>query len=187
VARRSSLRYNPGKKMANLHLVTESVSTLSFDVKRASVANAILVGAALFSFAIIWLIFHTSVPVVLAELGLSATLVGLIMSWDNYSSLFLQPVAGALSEQAGTRIGRWKPWVLLGAPRGGRLCRCHSRDAVRGRHRVGHPGDERRHGLAVRRSPTSAPLGDLSSPEQRGTSNRVLRLMGGLGLTSEWI
>ena len=45
-------------------------------------------------------VFNNFVPVFLKEdFGLSATLIGFIMTWDNYLNLFVQPVVGERSDQ----------------------------------------------------------------------------------------
>ena len=38
------------------------------------------------------------------------------MTWDNYLNLFVQPIVGERSDHTWTRIGRRKPWMLVGAP-----------------------------------------------------------------------
>jgi maltose/moltooligosaccharide transporter len=148
-------------------------------MKRALLAKSLLVGTGLFGIAVIWPIFNTFVPLFLAELGLSASLVGFIMTWDNYLNMFAQPLVGALSDRTRSRIGRRKPWMLVGAPLAAIFF-------------VAIPLSHTPAGiilailltnisLALFRSPTSALLGDLFPPAQRSTANGVLNLMGGLG------
>lgn len=148
-------------------------------MKRALLSKSLLVGTGLFGIAVIWPIFNTFVPIFLAELGLSASLVGFIMAWDNYLNMFAQPAVGALSDRTRSRIGRRKPWMLVGAPLAAVFF-------------VAIPLLRTPAGiivgilltnisLALFRSPTSALLGDLFPPAQRSTANGVLNLMGGLG------
>lgn len=148
-------------------------------MKRALLSKSLLVGTGLFGIAVIWPIFNTFVPIFLAELGLSASLVGFIMTWDNYLNMFAQPAVGALSDRTRSRIGRRKPWMLVGAPLAAVFF-------------VAIPLLRTPAGiivgilltnisLALFRSPTSALLGDLFPPAQRSTANGVLNLMGGLG------
>ena len=63
-------------------------------MKHPWLRQALLVGLALFGIAIIWPIFNTYVPLLLAEFNLSATVIGFIMTWDNYLNIFFQPAIG---------------------------------------------------------------------------------------------
>jgi Na+/melibiose symporter-like transporter len=52
----------------------------------------------------------------LEDLGLSAVVVGFILTWDNIINMFVQPYVGTLSDRTHTRFGRRKPWMMAGAP-----------------------------------------------------------------------
>jgi Na+/melibiose symporter-like transporter len=70
-----------------------------------------------FGISLIWPIFDNYVPIFLKEdFALSATLIGFIMTWDNYLNMFVQPIVGERSDLTYTRFGRRKPWILVGAP-----------------------------------------------------------------------
>ena len=43
-----------------------------------------ILGLGFFGISIIWPLFNNFFPIFLAELGLSATMVGFVMTWDNY-------------------------------------------------------------------------------------------------------
>lgn len=60
--------------------------------------------------------YNAFMPLHLEGLGLSATLVGFVMTWDNYLSMGLSPVVGLWSDRKRTRLGRRRPWMLVGAP-----------------------------------------------------------------------
>ena len=78
-------------------------------------AKTFLLGIGFFGISLIWPIFNNYVPVFLKEdFGLSAALIGFIMTWDNYLNMFVQPIVGERSDQTYTRIGRRKPWILVG-------------------------------------------------------------------------
>jgi len=148
-------------------------------MKNFSYRNAIVIGAGFAGIFMVYTIFNNFVPIFLAEFGLSATLVGFIMTWDNYFNMFLQPLVGQWSDQTYTKIGRRKPWLILGAPlaalafitiphvetvlwiTGGVLCT--------------------NIGLALFRAPTVSLMGDLFPPHQRSTANSILNVMGGIG------
>jgi Na+/melibiose symporter-like transporter len=80
-------------------------------------ARTFLLGFGFFGISLIWPIFNNYVPIFLKEdFALSATLIGFIMTWDNYLNMFVQPIVGERSDLTYTRFGRRKPWILVGAP-----------------------------------------------------------------------
>jgi Na+/melibiose symporter-like transporter len=106
--------------------------------------------------------------------------VGFILTWDNIINMFLQPWVGTRSDQTWTRIGRRKPWLILGAPIAAIFFILIPivRDnfvlialVILGTNI----------GMALFRSPTIAYLGDLFEPSERSTANGVINLMGGVG------
>lgn len=85
--------------------------------KRFPYGRTLVLGFGFFGISLIWPIFNNYVPIFLREdFGLSATVIGFIMTWDNYLNMFVQPVVGERSDHTRTRIGRRKPWMLVGAP-----------------------------------------------------------------------
>jgi len=138
------------------------------------------VGFGFLGISIIWPLFNSFVPPFLEDLGLSATVIGFIMVWDNIINMFLQPWVGAASDRTRSRFGRRKPWLMLGAPlaAGFFILVPFVRDnfvlialAILGTNM----------GMALFRSPTVAYLGDLFPSEQRSKANGVINLMGGVG------
>lgn len=138
-----------------------------------------ILGFGFFGISVIWPIFNNFVPIFLAEMGLTATLVGFVMTWDNYLNMFVQPIVGERSDRTRTRIGRRKPWMLVGAPVAAFFFMLvPMMESVVG---VMFAILLTNLGMALFRSPTVALLGDLFPPEQRSTANGVINLMGGLG------
>jgi MFS family permease len=141
--------------------------------------RAFLFSLGFFGINAIWPVFNNYVPIFLHELGLSAILVGFIMTWDNYLNMFIQPVVGDLSDKTYSRIGRRKPWLLVGAPLAAIFFVLIPL--------MGTPASIMvvilltNIAMALFRSPAVALLGDLFPPEQRSTAGGVLDLMGGLG------
>lgn len=141
--------------------------------------KAITLGGGFLGIMAIWPIFNTFVPLFLAQLGLSATLVGFIMTWDNYFNMFLQPAVGAWSDQSRTKIGRRKPWLLAGAPLAAIFF-----IAIPASRSVGGIMIAillTNIGMALFRSPTVALMGDIFPPKERSTANGIINLMGGIG------
>jgi len=139
-----------------------------------------LLGFGFFGISLIWPIFNNFVPIFLKDdFALSATLIGFIMTWDNYLNMFVQPIVGERSDRTKTRIGKRKPWMLIGAPLAalffivvpmmgsalGIMMAILCTNLA----------------MALFRAPTIALLGDLFPAHQRSTANGVINLMGGLG------
>lgn len=138
------------------------------------------VGFGFLGISIIWPLFNSFVPPFLEDLGLSATVIGFIMVWDNIINMFVQPWVGERSDRTRSRFGRRKPWLMAGAPLAAVffILVPFVREnfvlialAILGTNV----------GMALFRSPTIAYLGDLFPSEQRSKANGVINLMGGVG------
>jgi maltose/moltooligosaccharide transporter len=148
--------------------------------QRFPYARTFLLGAGFLGISMIWPIFNNYVPVFLKEnFGLSAIAIGFIMTWDNYLNMFVQPVVGARSDHTYTRIGRRKPWMLVGAPLAAVFF--VSVPAMRSVGGIMIAILLTNLGMALFRAPTVALLGDLFPSQQRSTANGVINLMGGIG------
>jgi maltose/moltooligosaccharide transporter len=178
-----------------------------YDTKEMSMAKrkfpwgtTFLVGFGFLGISILWPIFNQYVPLILqagnpafnAELikegreiptlagfAMAPTLAMFVMTWDNIINIFMQPWIGNLSDRTWTRIGRRKPWILVGLP-----------IAILGF--VAIPFAQilialmvfiliTNFGMALFRTPVVAWLGDLFTPDERGKANGVINLMGGVG------
>jgi maltose/moltooligosaccharide transporter len=145
-----------------------------------------VLGFGFFGISLIWPIFNNFVPVFLKDdFALSATLIGFIMTWDNYLNLFVQPIVGERSDHTRTRIGRRKPWMLVGAP----LAAIFFLLVPLARTPVGIMFAILLTNLsmAIFRAPTISLLGDLFPAQQRSTANGVINLMGGLGAIAAFL
>lgn len=64
-----------------------------------------------------WTIYNAHVPLILSQrFLLSHTMIGAIMTIDNFFGVIFQPLVGARSDQTRTRIGRRMPWIIIGLP-----------------------------------------------------------------------
>ncbi|MGW8251203.1 MAG: MFS transporter, partial [Anaerolineales bacterium] len=145
-----------------------------------------VLGFGFFGISLIWPIFNNFVPIFLREdFALSATMIGFIMTWDNYLNLFVQPIVGERSDHTRTRIGRRKPWMLVGAP----LAAVFFVLVPAARSPLGVMVAILLTNLsmALFRAPTIALLGDLFPSSQRSTANGVINLMGGLGAIAAFL
>ncbi len=142
--------------------------------------KTLILGSGFFGINVIPPLFNSLIPPMLEDLGIAATVIGFIMTWDNIINLITQPWVGSRSDRTHTRFGRRKPWLILGAPLAAFffILVPFVREnfvllalALLGSHL----------GIALFRSPTVAYLGDLFRPAERSRSNGVIHLVGGLG------
>src|SRR5574341_1876593 len=154
--------------------------------QRFPYARTFLLGFGFFGISLIWPIFNNFVPVFLKDdFGLSATLIGFIMTWDNYVNMFVQPVVGERSDRTRTRIGKRKPWMLVGAPLAALFF--ITVPLMRSPAGVMIAILLTNLSMALFRAPTIALLGDLFPPHQRSTANGIINLMGGLGAIAAFL
>ncbi len=142
--------------------------------------STFILGFGFFGISIIWPLFNSLIPPMLKDLGLSAAVVGFILTWDNLINLFVQPWVGSRSDRTHTRFGRRKPWLMLGAP----LAAVFFILVPFVRHNfvlIALAILGTNIGMALFRSPTIAYLGDLFNPAERSKANGVINLMGGVG------
>jgi MFS family permease len=149
-------------------------------MQRFPYARTFILGFGFFGISIIWPLFNSLIPPMLEDLGLSAIVVGFILTWDNIINMFVQPWVGSLSDRTRTRIGRRKPFLMLGAPMAALffiLVPFVRENFIL----IGTAILCTNIGMAIFRTPTVAYLGDLFRPEDRSKANGVINLMGGLG------
>ncbi len=149
-------------------------------MQRFPYTRTFILGFGFFGISIIWPLFNSLIPPMLEDLGLSAVVVGFILTWDNIINMFVQPWLGSLSDRTRTRIGRRKPFLILGAPMAALffiLVPFVRENFIL----IGTAILCTNIGMAIFRTPTVAYLGDLFHPEDRSKANGVINLMGGLG------
>ena len=84
---------------------------------RLNYTQIFLIGFGFLASSLAWAIYNSQVPLILSErFLLSNTLIGTIMTIDNFFGVIFQPLIGAWSDNTRTRIGRRMPWILIGLP-----------------------------------------------------------------------
>ena len=84
---------------------------------RLNYGKTFLIGFGFFGISLIWSVYNIYVPIFLADrFELQASVIGLVMTFDNIAALVIQPVIGVWSDHTRTRLGRRMPYVLAGAP-----------------------------------------------------------------------
>lgn len=84
---------------------------------RLNYKQTFLIGFGFLASSLAWAIYNSQVPLILSErFLLSNTLIGTIMTIDNFFGVIFQPLIGAWSDNTRTRIGRRMPWIAIGLP-----------------------------------------------------------------------
>ncbi|ASJ15626.1 sucrose transporter [Thermococcus chitonophagus] len=142
-----------------------------------------LLGFGFFGISIIWALYNAYVPIFLQDtFHLSKTVTGFIMTIDNLFAVLLLPFLGALSDMTRTRLGRRKPYILLGAPSAA-LMFALIPVARRYENLALFMGTIifMNFFMALFRSPVIAFMPDITPSEKRSQANGIINFMGGLG------
>ena len=77
--------------------------------------RVICVGFAFFIITAFWQAYDKTIPLVLTyKFGMSQTLSGVIMAFDNVLAVFLLPLFGALSDKSRSKLGKRTVFILFG-------------------------------------------------------------------------
>ncbi len=86
------------------------------DKQSFSVPKTFLLGFGFFGVSVIWSLYNAYVPIFLkSTFGLRSSVIGSIMTIDNIFAILLLPFLGALSDRTRTRLGRRRPYILIGS------------------------------------------------------------------------
>jgi maltose/moltooligosaccharide transporter len=142
-----------------------------------------LLGFGFLGVSVIWSLYNAYVPVFLKEtFHLRSAVIGLIMTVDNVFAIVLLPFLGALSDRTRTRLGRRRPYILVGS-------------ILAAVFFILIPFSMAREILALMmvtiilmnfsmalfRSPVIALMPDTTPSEHRSQANGIINFMGGLG------
>ena len=75
-----------------------------------------LIGLGFFTMGLMDPLYDTYIPIFLGKFIDSASVIGLIMTFDNILAIFLIPLSSALSDRVSTRIGRRMPFIVTLLP-----------------------------------------------------------------------
>lgn len=139
-----------------------------------------LIGFGFLASSLAWSLYNAYIPTMLEErFALSTTVIGTIMTIDNFFGLIFQPTVGVLSDRTHTRFGRRMPWIMIGLP----ICAvlfaiipqmytlASMMAILIGFNFV----------MSLWRSPVIALMPDVTPRPLRSKANGVINLMGGLG------
>lgn len=119
-----------------------------------------------------------------ATLSLVPLFIGIIMTFDNIFGVIFQPAFGKLSDRTHTRLGKRKPYILIGAPLAAVVFTIIPRVGLA--QNVSIPAFMGCIILFVFimsfwRSPCVALMPDLTPSELRSEGNSIINLVGGIG------
>ncbi|RUT30615.1 MFS transporter [Paenibacillus zeisoli] len=138
-----------------------------------------LLGLGFFSISLTWALYNAFVPLFLDDYLTSASMIGFMMTIDNYLALFIQPWIGYRSDKTQTRYGRRMPYLLIGMPLAAvfvTLIPWYTSLPILVVFMV-----LMNLSMSLFRSPTVALMPDITPERQRTKANGVINLMGGLG------
>ncbi|NJE62361.1 SLC45 family MFS transporter [Thermococcus sp. 21S7] len=142
-----------------------------------------ILGFGFFGISIIWALYNAYVPIFLQDtFHLSKTVTGFIMTIDNLFAVLLLPFLGALSDMTRTKLGRRKPYILLGAPSAAIMFALIPISRMYGSLAL-FMGTIifMNFFMALFRSPVVAFMPDITPSEKRSQANGIINFMGGLG------
>jgi len=150
---------------------------------RFSAGRTFLLGFGFLGVSVIWALYNAYVPIFLKDsFHLRSTLIGLVMTIDNILAIVLLPYLGALSDRTRTRLGRRRPYILVGSVLA--LVFFLFIPWVTALQRLGLMMLViilMNLSMAVFRSPVIALMPDITPSRFRSQANGIINFMGGLG------
>ncbi|MHA1910174.1 MAG: MFS transporter [Candidatus Kariarchaeaceae archaeon] len=152
------------------------------EIEKMNYTKTYAIGLAFLTVSMFWAHYNGFVQAYLKDTyDLSYTMIGFIMTIDNYIAFFLQPWIGAKSDNTKTRFGKRMPYILVGVPLaaiffalipvmdGQALWLFISTLILFNL------------SMAIYRSPAVALMPDLTPSKHRSKANGAINLMGGIG------
>ena len=149
--------------------------------KRMSYPQIFVLGFGFFGVSLIWALYNAFVPIFLKSFAISSMLIGFIMTFDNILAVVLQPYIGFLSDSTRTRIGKRKPFILIGAPLGALFFMAIPFAKLTNIFWLILVIIIMNIAMAIFRSPVIALMPDIVPSRDRSKANGVINFMGGFG------
>jgi len=154
-------------------------------MKKLNYKKVFLLGIGFFAISVTWSIYNAFVPKILSNFISSTTIIGFIMTIDNYFALFLQPAVGILSDKIDTKHGKRMPFIMVGMPLSvvfiilvanyKNLPMLITFIVLMNL------------SMSIFRSPVIALMPDITAKENRSKANSIINLMGGIGSVIAYI
>src|SRR6056297_2818575 len=149
--------------------------------KKMSYPQIFVLGFGFFGVSLIWALYNAFVPIFLKSFAISSMLIGFIMTFDNILAVVLQPYIGFLSDSTRTKIGRRKPFILIGAPLGALFFMMIPFAKLSNIFWLILVVIIMNIAMAIFRSPVIALMPDIVPSRDRSKANGVINFMGGFG------
>lgn len=139
-----------------------------------------LIGFGFLASSLAWSVYNSQVPLILEKrFLLSNTVIGIIMTIDNFFGVIFQPLIGTWSDKTRTPLGRRMPWIGIGLP----ICALffaliplqHILWAFMACIIIFNLV------MSLWRSPVISLMPDVTPPSLRSEGNAIINLMGGVG------
>jgi MFS family permease len=154
-------------------------------MKKLDYKKVFLLGIGFFAISVTWSIYNAFVPKILSNFISSTTIIGFVMTIDNYFALFLQPAVGILSDKVDTKHGKRMPFIMVGMPLSvvfiifvanyKNLPMLITFIVLMNL------------SMSIFRSPVVALMPDITAKENRSKANSIINLMGGIGSVIAYI
>src|SRR6056297_3384944 len=150
-------------------------------VRSFSYPKTFLLGFGFMGVSLIWAMYNAFVPIFLKGFAISSVLIGFIMTFDNILAVILQPYIGFLSDNTVTKIGKRKPFILIGAPVGALFFMLIPFAKLSNIFWLILVVIIMNIAMAIFRSPVIALMPDIVPSRDRSKANGVINFMGGFG------
>jgi maltose/moltooligosaccharide transporter len=148
---------------------------------RLAWGRTLLLGTGFFAISVIASFYDSYVPKFYEGFLQSSALIGLVMGIDNLLGFTVQPFMSSLSDRTQTRLGRRRPFILVGFPVAALLLFLLPLGREVGLWALLACTVLLNLVLVSFRSPVIALMPDLTPQAQRSQANGLINLMGGVG------
>lgn len=148
-------------------------------MRKLNYGKTFLLGFGFFAISVTWSVYNAFMPKILSNFISSATIIGIIMTLDNYIAIIIQPTVGALSDNINTRVGKRMPFIMVGMPLATifiLLLANYTNFITLIIFLV-----LMNISMSLFRSPVVSLMPDITYEENRSMANSVINFMGGLG------
>ncbi|MCG3218965.1 MAG: MFS transporter [Candidatus Heimdallarchaeota archaeon] len=152
------------------------------ELEKLNYTKTYAIGLAFLTVSMFWAHYNGFVQAYLKDTyELSYTMIGFVMTIDNYIAFFLQPWIGAKSDNTKTRFGKRMPYIMVGVPLAAIFFALIP--VMDGQALWLFIGTLVLFNLsmAIYRSPAVALMPDLTKSKHRSKANGIINLMGGVG------
>jgi len=92
-----------------------NTQTTALEKAKLNIPQTIRIGCAFLSICTFWGMYNAVIPLILTNtFHMNESVTGIIMAMDNILAIFLLPLFGTLSDKSTSKMGRRKPFILIG-------------------------------------------------------------------------